>query len=68
MKDPHIILFHVCTGCRTVYGTMAKSGAHECPKCGHTDHLLILAGPARLSFDKLRPRRSPRLDVSIERE
>ena len=33
------ILLHTCSKCGSVYGTLCKSGEHECPICGHIDNL-----------------------------
>lgn len=40
----NVILFHTCEGCGGLYGTMVKSRPHECPICGHVDHMLIMLG------------------------
>ena len=52
-----VILFHTCTGCRSLYGTMARSRRNECPTCGHVDVIIMTSGPV-LAIDKLAPQRS----------
>ena len=56
--DGHTIMFHTCTGCGGCYGTMFKSGPHECPTCGHVDHLRLIHGPGLVAETALMPRRA----------